>query len=155
VKGQVVIVTGTTVGGIGAHTAMLLAGRAGVSLALFVSFHYKDNILVYFLSFTHPPPPPQPPSPQTTGAHVVCAGRTMSKLEECDKYIKNQFPDAKLTLMQLDVSSFESVRSFVSSFNEKFPENKFNLGVLVNNGTSSISKYYSKCHNSSTPLNIS
>jgi NAD(P)-dependent dehydrogenase (short-subunit alcohol dehydrogenase family) len=94
-KGHVAIVTGTTIGGIGAHTALLLAGRADVQ--------------------------------------VVCAGRTMSKLEACEKYILKEYPNAKLTLMVLDVSSFKSVRDFVTEFKKKFPEDKYHLGCLVNN----------------------
>ena len=94
-KGKVAVVTGTTLGGIGAHTASILAGKVGM--------------------------------------HVVCTGRSQSKIDACVETLKEDYPDALLEGMMLDVSSFASVRTFVQDFETKFPPDRFELVLLVNN----------------------
>ena len=93
-EGKVAVVTGCTLGGIGAHTALVLAGQAKME--------------------------------------VVLAGRTMSKLEACASSIREKFPGAKLTYLQLDCASFQSVRAFAAAFKAKYGA-AAPLALLVNN----------------------
>ena len=62
---------------------------------------------------------------------VVCAGRTLSKLEACAANIKATYPGAKVVCLVLDVSKFDSVRCFVTAFKNQFPTAP--LALLVNN----------------------
>ena len=87
--------TGCTLGGIGAATAGILAGKARMD--------------------------------------VVCAGRTLRKLEVCAAHIRATYPNATLTCLVLDVSSFESVRAFVAAFEAAYPPAARPLALLVNN----------------------
>lgn len=85
--------TGCTLGGIGAQTAGILAGKSRME--------------------------------------VVCAGRTLRKLEDCAANIKATYPEAKVTCLVLDVSKFDSVRAFVAAFEAQYPSAP--LALLVNN----------------------
>eukprot|EP00177_Eucheuma_denticulatum_P001855 GFKZ01003314.1.p1 GENE.GFKZ01003314.1~~GFKZ01003314.1.p1 ORF type:complete len:332 (-),score=52.42 GFKZ01003314.1:472-1407(-) len=53
-------------------------------------------------------------------AHVILACRTVSKAETAQAAIVSQYPNATVTVMQVDMSSFESVRSFVDKFKSEF-----------------------------------
>eukprot|EP00271_Cylindrocystis_brebissonii_P015671 TRINITY_DN38634_c0_g1_i1.p1 TRINITY_DN38634_c0_g1~~TRINITY_DN38634_c0_g1_i1.p1 ORF type:complete len:329 (-),score=60.24 TRINITY_DN38634_c0_g1_i1:450-1436(-) len=63
------------------------------------------------------------------GAHVVMAVRSVGSGEEVAKNIKVSAPDSKLDVMELDLSSFQSVRSFTKAFKAK----GLPLNILVNN----------------------
>ena len=69
--GRTVVVTGTTVGGLGFVTALELARR---------------------------------------GARVVLAGRSVARLEEAERAILEQVPDASLERLEVDLSDLGSVR---------------------------------------------
>jgi NAD(P)-dependent dehydrogenase (short-subunit alcohol dehydrogenase family) len=69
--GRTVVVTGTTVGGLGFVTALELARR---------------------------------------GARVVLAGRSVARLEEAERAILEQVPDASLERLEVDLSDLASVR---------------------------------------------
>ena len=87
--GRTIVVTGTSTGGIGHHTALELARR---------------------------------------GARVVLAGRTERKLEETEAAIRAEVPDARLEHLQVDLSSFASVRRAAAEAGSLGP-----IDVLVNN----------------------
>lgn len=63
------------------------------------------------------------------GAHVILACRTASKAEAAMEDIKSDQPNAKLTFLPLDLSSLESVKQFVATFQEQHDK----LDVLCNN----------------------
>lgn len=64
------------------------------------------------------------------GMRVVMACRNRTKADEARKNIIHVLPDAKLELMELDLSRLASVRAFATEFKEKHEH----LNVLVNNG---------------------
>lgn len=64
-----------------------------------------------------------------TQATVVMACRNRSKARAARDKILQQQPDAAVEVMEIDLSSLESVRRFADEFNEKY--NK--LDVLINN----------------------
>lgn len=64
------------------------------------------------------------------GMQVVMACRNRSKADEACKSIIRLLPDARLEVMELDLSRFASVRAFVNEFREKHDH----LNALVNNG---------------------
>lgn len=76
------------------------------------------------------------------GAHVVMACRETAygnekPVLEVMGEIKNQIPDAQISFIPIDLSSFESIRNFVSEFNQKHKH----LDVLLNNaGVVSLEK---------------
>lgn len=47
-----------------------------------------------------------------SGANVVLAVRNEKKAKRAIEEIKNEFPDALVTFIQLDLSSLESIRDF-------------------------------------------
>lgn len=53
-------------------------------------------------------------------AHVILACRTPAKAEAAREEIIREFPSSEISVMELDLSSMESVRSFAVSFQEKF-----------------------------------
>ncbi|KAJ0976936.1 hypothetical protein J5N97_012410 [Dioscorea zingiberensis] len=63
------------------------------------------------------------------GAKVIIPARTLESGIKVKESLLEQNPDAKLQVMQMDVSSLESVRSFAHSFNSS---NK-HLNILINN----------------------
>ncbi|KAL2643601.1 hypothetical protein R1flu_011188 [Riccia fluitans] len=63
------------------------------------------------------------------GAHVVIAGRKMDVAEDVKNVILQESPSAHVDLMQLDLTSVESVRNFVRDYESK----NFPLNILVNN----------------------
>lgn len=63
------------------------------------------------------------------GATVIMAVRTMSKGEAAAKEIRAKVPNAKLEMMQLDLASLDSVRSFAYAFKAKYDR----LDILQNN----------------------
>jgi hypothetical protein len=122
VEGKLAIVTGCTLGGIGAQT---------------VSQFIRD-----LLSWNNPSYVAQAAIlAGRAGMEVVCAGRSMKKLEDCVTSLKKSYPNAKLTPLLLDVSSFASVREFVRSFESKFPVGGKDLVLLVNNAGIMASPY--------------
>lgn len=64
------------------------------------------------------------------GLHVVMACRNRTKADDAKNSIVRRVPDAKLEVMELDLSRFGSVRAFANEFTEKHQR----LDVLVNNG---------------------
>jgi NAD(P)-dependent dehydrogenase (short-subunit alcohol dehydrogenase family) len=87
--GRTIVVTGTTVGGLGFETALELARR---------------------------------------GARVVLAGRTPARLEESERAIRAQVPQAALDRVQVDVSDLGSVRRAAAQLSGAGP-----ISALVNN----------------------
>ncbi len=63
------------------------------------------------------------------GANVIIAARNIEKGKEAVNKIKNKIPDAKLELMQLDLSDFDSIRRFSKEFYTSHQE----LNILMNN----------------------
>ena len=63
------------------------------------------------------------------GATVVMACRSMQKGEEALKEAKEKSGSESIDLMQLDLSSLNSVRKFVETFSSKYDK----LHILVNN----------------------
>lgn len=62
-------------------------------------------------------------------ATLILAARNMDKGNKALHEIKSIYPDAMITLMSLDLSDLNSVRSFADSFLEKFSQ----LDGLINN----------------------
>lgn len=52
------------------------------------------------------------------GAEVVLAVRDTAKANAVVDRIKQQYPDAKLTVMELDLSSLPSVRAFADAYKQ-------------------------------------
>ena len=63
------------------------------------------------------------------GSEVIMACRTVAKCEEAKKTILQEFPTGKLSCMELDLTSFTSIRNFADSFTQKYDH----LDVLINN----------------------
>lgn len=63
------------------------------------------------------------------GAKVIIPARSLESGIKVKESLLEQNPDAKLQVMEMDVSSLESVRSFAQSFNSS---NK-HLNILINN----------------------
>jgi len=63
------------------------------------------------------------------GATVIMAVRTMGKGETAAKEIRAKVPNANLEVMQLDLASLDSVRSFADAFKAKYDR----LDILQNN----------------------
>ena len=60
---------------------------------------------------------------------VVMACRNMESCEATAKELRQEVPNADITTMHLDISSFESIRGFV----KRFEAMKLSLDVLINN----------------------
>lgn len=63
------------------------------------------------------------------GAQVVMACRNMEKGQKAFDDIRKLIPDTKLELMQLDLSSLESVRTFAADYLKRYDQ----LDLLINN----------------------
>eukprot|EP01103_Thecamoeba_quadrilineata_P004938 TRINITY_DN14803_c0_g1_i1.p1 TRINITY_DN14803_c0_g1~~TRINITY_DN14803_c0_g1_i1.p1 ORF type:complete len:322 (-),score=56.73 TRINITY_DN14803_c0_g1_i1:85-1050(-) len=63
------------------------------------------------------------------GANVIIGCRSLERGQEAVDSIKSETPDAKLTLLQLDLGSLKSVKAFA----EKFNKLDIPLHVLLNN----------------------
>lgn len=63
------------------------------------------------------------------GYRVIMACRNMTKATEARDSIINEIPDAQIECMELDLASFESVRTFAQQFGQKFDH----LDLLINN----------------------
>ena len=63
------------------------------------------------------------------GANVIMAVRNLQKGREAVEKIKRENKDARLELMQLDLSDFDSIRRFSDEFHSKYSL----LHVLINN----------------------
>jgi NAD(P)-dependent dehydrogenase (short-subunit alcohol dehydrogenase family) len=63
------------------------------------------------------------------GANTIMAVRNLEKGIEAVTKIKRKNPDAKLELMQLDLSDFDSIRRFSEEFHSKHNQ----LDILINN----------------------
>ncbi len=63
------------------------------------------------------------------GAHVVMACRSLDKAEKARNDIAEQAPNARLTVIRLDVSDLNSVREFAARFAEQVGQ----LDILINN----------------------
>lgn len=62
-------------------------------------------------------------------ARVVMACRSEDKAQSAADEVKDDYPDAKLDIMLLDLASLDSVREFASEFNDKYDQ----LHGLLNN----------------------
>lgn len=63
------------------------------------------------------------------GAQVIMAVRNLKSGNEAISLIKNKNADAKLDLMQLDLSDFASIHQFSQEFHQRYSQ----LDVLINN----------------------
>lgn len=63
------------------------------------------------------------------GCEVIMTSRTMEKGNAAADEIRGLAPEAKLHVMELDLSSFTSVRNFAKKFNKKFN----GLNAIINN----------------------
>ncbi|WP_426278629.1 oxidoreductase [Chryseobacterium sp. S-02] len=63
------------------------------------------------------------------GAHVIMTARNLKSGNEAISLIKKENADAKLDLMQLDLSDFASIHKFSEEFHQKYEQ----LDVLINN----------------------
>lgn len=75
------------------------------------------------------------------GAHVVITSRSKEKGEAAIADIKKDLPSASLVTMELDNSSFKSVRAFAEEYTAKY-NNK--LDVLVNNAGIGLTQDYKR-----------
>ncbi|KAL3696762.1 hypothetical protein R1sor_010838 [Riccia sorocarpa] len=78
------------------------------------------------------------------GAHVIIAGRKMDVAEDVKRVILQESPSANVDMMQLDLTSVESVRSFVRDYESK----NYPLSILVNNAGTFDTEFHS------TPMGI-
>ena len=63
------------------------------------------------------------------GAEVIMACRNMDKAAKAKAQILQEIPRSKLTTMEIDLASFESVRKFAAKFNLEYSS----LDLLINN----------------------
>ncbi len=70
-------------------------------------------------------------------AEVIIAVRNKDKGKKAADKIVTEFPDARITVMELDLASLKSVRNFAENFKKKY--NK--LDVLVNNAGVMVPPY--------------
>lgn len=63
------------------------------------------------------------------GAEVVMAVRNLNKGQQVKKEIQQEIPSAKLSVIELDLASLNSIDKFVSTFQESYEE----LHILINN----------------------
>lgn len=63
------------------------------------------------------------------GAHVIMTARNLKSGSEAISLIKKENADAKLDLMQLDLSDFASIHKFSQEFHQQYKQ----LDVLINN----------------------
>lgn len=63
------------------------------------------------------------------GAHVIMTARNLKSGNEAISLIKKKNANAKLELMQLDLSDFASIHKFSEEFHKKYKQ----LDVLINN----------------------
>lgn len=63
------------------------------------------------------------------GAEVILASRNIEKGEEAKNKISAESPNLKITVMQLDLASLESIKSFADEFKSKYQK----LDILLNN----------------------
>lgn len=63
------------------------------------------------------------------GARVIMACRNETKGQQAMNEIRTEYPEAKLDLMQLDLSDLQSVRDFADQVHERYDK----LDVLLNN----------------------
>lgn len=63
------------------------------------------------------------------GARVILAIRNLEKGRDAEKNIKGEVPEAQLDVMELDLASLKSVRSFAADFIARYDR----LDVLLNN----------------------
>ncbi|MED6124690.1 Short-chain dehydrogenase TIC 32, chloroplastic [Stylosanthes scabra] len=63
------------------------------------------------------------------GVHVIMAVRNMNAAKDVKESILKEIPTAKVDAMELDLSSMDSVRNFVSQFNSS----GLPLNILINN----------------------
>ncbi len=71
------------------------------------------------------------------GTKVIIAVRTPSKGEIAIKRIKEEFPEADISMMHIDLANLKSVRQFAKEFSEKHEE----LDILINNAGIMIPPY--------------
>lgn len=64
------------------------------------------------------------------GAEVIMACRNNHKAHEAKSKILQDFPNAKLHVLEIDLASLESVRKFAAQFNLEYNS----LDILINNG---------------------
>ena len=62
-------------------------------------------------------------------AEVILACRNVENGKLAKENIIKQYPDAHVSVIRLDLSSFDSIKSFVSEFNDQYKK----LDVLINN----------------------
>lgn len=70
-------------------------------------------------------------------AEVVLACRSMERGEKAFDEIKKEFPQAKIVLMALDLSSFKSIHAFSEQFHKKYQR----LDILLNNAGIMMTPY--------------
>lgn len=72
------------------------------------------------------------------GAEVVLASRNLDRGEEARKKVINEYPEAKINVIQLDLGDLESVSRFASDFKKEYKQ----LDVLLNNAGIMMSPYF-------------
>ncbi len=72
------------------------------------------------------------------GAEVILASRTQEKGEQAKAEIVAELPEAKINVMELDLASLDSVRSFATTFSKQYKK----LHVLMNNAGIMMSPYF-------------
>jgi NAD(P)-dependent dehydrogenase (short-subunit alcohol dehydrogenase family) len=63
------------------------------------------------------------------GARIIMACRNLEKANAAKAKIEKEVPDAKLLVMEINLSNLNSIRSFAKNYHEKFKQ----LDVLINN----------------------
>ena len=72
------------------------------------------------------------------GAEVVLASRSLDKGEQAKQEILKAIPEAKIVVMELDLSDLSSVINFVTAFRKNFSK----LDVLLNNAGIMMTPYF-------------
>lgn len=70
-------------------------------------------------------------------AEVIMACRSLERGEQAFDQIKQELPNAKLVLMALDLSSFQSIHAFSQAFHKKYQR----LDILLNNAGIMMTPY--------------
>ena len=71
------------------------------------------------------------------GAEVILAIRNMQKGEEAARQLKQEYPNAELNLMKLDLSDLASIRGFANEYQQTYDS----LTLLINNAGVMVPPY--------------
>lgn len=67
------------------------------------------------------------------GAKVILAARNLAKIEQAKQHILASVPTAQLSIVLLDLSDLNSVRSAAQQLLQQLPQQKQSIDILINN----------------------